>query len=301
MRGVLNLLKPPGMTSHDGVAFVRRVLGEKRVGHTGTLDPAAAGVLPICVGQATRLVEYLQAGTKEYVAEGWFGVETDSGDLLGETVAEGPTGHLTREQIEVVLPEFRGEIDQIPPMHSAIKVDGERLYDLARAGKTAVIPVRRVVISKLECRWFEAGTRPRALFDIECSGGTYIRSLIRDIGRAAGVPATMSFLVRTRSGGFTIDQAQTPEEFRSRPALTSFGEAVSGCAALKVVDDSAALALYQGKLTRCDGIEDFDPEGHSQLILIQDQAASLFALAARVPGEPGLFRAEKVFDLRADF
>ena len=300
MHGVLNLLKPPGMTSHDAVAFVRRILGEKRVGHTGTLDPAAAGVLPICVGQATRLAQYLQAGTKEYVAEALFGVETDSGDLLGQTVREAEAGHLTLATIELALPAFRGAIDQTPPMHSAIKVDGQRLYDLARAGKEAVIPVRRVVISRLECTGFEPGDRPRAFLHLECTGGTYVRSLVRDLGRALDAPATMSFLVRTRSGEFVIGEAQTPEEFRSQPALTSFESAVASCARVKFVDDSAALALYQGKLTPCPeaGAES---EGADGLILIQNTSATLFALAARVPGEPHLLRAEKAFDLRADF
>jgi tRNA pseudouridine55 synthase len=148
------------MTSHDAVAFVRRVLKNKRVGHTGTLDPAAAGVLPICVGQATRLVENLQAGTKEYLAEATFGFETDTLDAVGEVVRECDASNLDLETLRSAMNAFRGEITQTPPLHSAIKVDGQKLYDLARAGRTIEIPTRRVTISKLLVeKWLPANVR----------------------------------------------------------------------------------------------------------------------------------------------
>src|SRR5215216_1077448 len=133
MHGVINLLKPPGMTSHDAVAFVRRALQIKRVGHTGTLDPAAAGVLPVCVGQATRLAEYLQAGRKTYLAEATFGHETDTLDGVGQIVREGDPSGVTLEAISGALVAFLGEIEQVPPEFSAIKREGRKLYDLERA------------------------------------------------------------------------------------------------------------------------------------------------------------------------
>ena len=202
--GVVALLKPPGMTSHDAVAHVRRVLKTKRVGHTGTLDPAATGVLPICVGQATRLVEALQGGAKGYLAEATFGYETDTLDAIGQRVRECDASALTLAQLEGALQGFRGAVEQEPPLYSAIKLDGRKLYEVARerGNSDVVIPKRSVTISVLEVtRFFEANANaeaeananarlalsyPRALVRVECSGGTYIRSLVRDIGRAVG-------------------------------------------------------------------------------------------------------------------
>ncbi|RYG69688.1 tRNA pseudouridine(55) synthase TruB [bacterium] len=308
MHGVLNLLKPPGMTSHDAVAFVRRVLKEKRVGHTGTLDPAAAGVLPICVGQATRIVEYLQSGTKEYIAEATFGFETDTLDAVGTTIRKAPTAQISLEAINAVLDRFRGEIEQVPPLYSAIKVDGQRLYDVGRSGGTAEIPTRKVTISALEVTGFTPGESPTAMIKIECSGGTYIRSLVRDIGKALGSAATMTFLVRTRGGAFKLDEAVSCSEFASNPTLIPFEETLLWCARSAVVNDDGALTLFQGKILKSPkpgelGSVDEGEEQRAQVqppknsILIHNEAKTLFALA--VPSrETGFHRAEKVFDLR---
>ena len=165
-----------------------RATGIRRVGHTGTLDPAAAGVLPICVGQATRLVEYLQAGTKEYVAELTFGYETDTLDAVGTVIRRGDASDVTLERLSQALDGFRGTIEQTPPIYSAIKQGGQKLYELARAGADVddvEIKSRAVTISTLVVSKFTDGgdkTLPRAMLDIECTGGTYIRSLARDIG-----------------------------------------------------------------------------------------------------------------------
>ncbi len=317
--GVLNFLKPPGMTSHDAVAFVRRVLKEKRVGHTGTLDPAAAGVLPICVGQATRLVEDLQAGTKRYIAEASFGRETDSGDLLGEVVRECDATTLQLEPLRAVLDGFRGEITQTPPLHSAIKVGGVKLYDLARQGKEIEIPTRQVTISHLHLSRWQGGENARAMLAIECSGGTYIRSLVRDIGRAANSAATMSFLLRSRSGLFNLENAVSPEEFEREPKLIALREVLDWLAVGVAVDDAAVLALWQGKRL---GNLAFSPVSlaerkkreheHSERtnrpvsiarmrasdgpILVENESGTLFALASRDEG--GVWKADKVFDLR---
>jgi tRNA pseudouridine55 synthase len=249
MHGVINFLKPPGMTSHDAVAFVRRIAGTKRVGHTGTLDPAAAGVLPICIGQATRLVEYLQEGTKEYIAEVTFGQETDTLDAMGEVVSTGDASHVTEQTLCDVLEEFRGTIQQTPPLYSAIKQGGKKLYELARDGvqeSEVEIQSREVTISQLHLTRFVASDvstqEPRAMLHIECSGGTYIRSLVRDIGRALGCGATMTFLVRTRNGFFSIDDARTAEAISNdyRAATLPVTAALALCAATTVTDSTAA-------------------------------------------------------------
>jgi tRNA pseudouridine55 synthase len=196
------------MTSHDVVARVRKLLGQRRVGHTGTLDPLATGVLPICVGQATRVAEYLSEGGKAYRATIRFGVETTTYDAEGEVVREAPVA-LTREDIETVLPEFLGEQEQVPPVYSAIKRDGKPLYKLARAGEDVTAEPRRVRIDALDIM---AWNSPDLTLDIECGKGTYIRSLAFDLGRRLGPGAYLAGLVRTRSGPFTLDQSVTLEK-----------------------------------------------------------------------------------------
>lgn len=254
MHGVLNVLKPPGLTSHDVVGIVRRVVGTKRVGHTGTLDPAAAGVLPICLGQATRLVEYLQAGTKAYTAEITFGYETDTLDAEGKVLYTSDAAHIDLENLRHALDAFRGEIEQTPPLYSALKKDGKKLYELAREGVEGVeIPTRRVTISYLWVSRFvpsDGSTLPRAILKIECSGGTYIRSLIRDIGHALGTFATMTFLVRTHNGAFNLDEAQTLEQIEAhwQSTLIPLTQVLVWCARLVIVDDAAINCLAQGKI-----------------------------------------------------
>lgn len=260
MHGVLNFLKPPGMTSHDAVAFVRRAFNTKRVGHTGTLDPAAAGVLPICIGQATRLVEYLQAGRKTYIAEITFGIETDTLDATGEVVSTGDASHVNLDNLRATLDQFRGTILQTPPMYSAIKRDGKKLYELAREGAdeaTLDIQPRQVEIYALVVpRDFQSSTRSRAMLRIECGSGTYIRSLVRDIGRALGCGATMSFLVRTQNGAFSIDKAHTPEEALSQDenAVIPIKEALRWCVRAVIEDDQATEQLAKGQMARAISI-----------------------------------------------
>jgi tRNA pseudouridine55 synthase len=196
------------MTSHDIVARIRKLLGQKRVGHTGTLDPLATGVLPICVGQATRVAEYLSEGGKAYRATIRFGVETTTYDAEGAIVGEAPVD-LTRVEIEAALPEFLGEQEQAPPVYSAIKRDGKPLYKLARAGEDVTPEPRRVRIDALSIVSWET---PDLTLDVECGKGTYIRSLAFDLGRRLGPGAYLAGLIRTRSGPFTLDQSVTLEE-----------------------------------------------------------------------------------------
>lgn len=209
--GLINVLKPPGMTAHDVVAAMRRRLGTKKVGHAGTLDPVACGVLPVAVGGATRLLPYLESG-KEYLAEIQFGVATATADAEGE-VLEAVDCTLAAADLEGVLPRFRGTIQQRPPMVSAVHYQGKRLYELARAGVVVEdIPLREVTIEVLELvRWYP-GPRPRALVRVACSAGTYIRSLAVDLGAALGVPASLAYLLRTRAGAFRIEDAVTLDE-----------------------------------------------------------------------------------------
>ncbi len=202
------------MTAHDVVAVVRRRLETKGVGHAGTLDPLAAGVLPVAVGAFTRLIPYLEGG-KTYRAEIAFGRSTTTGDAAGDTIATAPAD-FDAEALREVLLRFTGTITQRPPAYSAVHVDGHRAYELARAGVAVDVPTRRVEISRLELLAFwpglARGTGPRALLEVECSAGTYVRSLAEDIGAALGVPAHLAFLLRTRAGAFGVADALLLEE-----------------------------------------------------------------------------------------
>ena len=212
MDGFINVLKPTGLSSHDVIDIVRRIFKQKRVGHAGTLDPAAAGILPVALGRAARLVEYMEGADKSYRAEIAFGYATDTGDVYGEVIESVPHPTLpTEEEMRAVLARFVGEIQQHPPAYSAIKIGGQRAYDLARQGVEVEIEARTVTIHRLELVHVDA-VRRRILIDVGCAKGTYIRSLCTDIGTALGLPATMHFLLRTRVGGFVLTDAYTLEE-----------------------------------------------------------------------------------------
>lgn len=208
MDGIFNINKATGMTSHDVVARVRRLARQKRVGHAGTLDPAASGVLPVCLGQATRVAEYLSESGKAYRATIRFGAVTDTYDAEGTVLREAPV-RLTRERIEAVLPEFLGEQMQRPPIYSALKRDGQRLYALARAGEAVEAEPRPVRIDALRIVSWDS---PDLVLDVECGKGTYIRSLAYDLGERLGPGAHLAALVRTRSGPFTLAHSLTLDE-----------------------------------------------------------------------------------------
>lgn len=217
LEGVLPIHKPVGFTSHDVVAKCRGILKMKRIGHTGTLDPAVTGVLPLCLGRATRMVEYLQEMPKEYVATLVLGIATDTEDLTGEVIERTDHVSVTEEQVRHVLGGFTGTISQIPPMFSAVKKDGKRLYELARMGQVVEREPREVTIHELEFLSIQnEGDHPQITFRALCSKGTYIRTLCVDVGRALGVPATMAKLVRTMSAGFREDQCLTLDEVAQR-------------------------------------------------------------------------------------
>jgi len=204
MLGILLIDKALGGTSHDVVNQVRRRFGTRRVGHAGTLDPLGTGLLVVAVGPATRFLQYLPLEPKEYVAEVTFGRSTDSYDAEGETTEEHPVPSDLLERFEQVSAAFSGLIEQIPPMHSAVKVNGKALYRYARAGQEIERASRRVHIGAMEVLSFDA---PRIQLRIECSGGTYIRTLAQDLGQAIGCGAYLSALHRTRVGKFRVEQA----------------------------------------------------------------------------------------------
>lgn len=215
MEGFLNLNKPAGLTSHDCVARVRRLVRLKRVGHGGTLDPAATGVLPIALGKATRLLQYMQQD-KAYRATIRLGVRTATDDLEGEVVATQSAAGLTLENVKPLLQLFEGKIQQVPPMYSAIQVKGKRLYDLARAGETAQVPERTVEVYQIQVLDWRPGEFPEIEVAIACGSGTYIRAIARDLGTALNTGGTLASLIRTRSSGFDLVNSLTLEELEAQ-------------------------------------------------------------------------------------
>jgi tRNA pseudouridine55 synthase len=211
MDGFLNLNKPQKFTSHDCVAKLRKILQTKKIGHGGTLDPSATGVLPIAVGKATRLLQFLPT-EKAYRGTVKFGIVTATDDMEGEIIQQQSANHLTLAMVKPYLEEFLGKIEQIPPAFSAIKKDGKKMYDLARQGKEVEVPTREVEISQMEVLGWQEGEYPELSLEIHCSAGTYIRSIARDLGAKVGTGATLSSLERTLSCGMTIDKSLTFEE-----------------------------------------------------------------------------------------
>lgn len=290
MFGFLNIDKPSGMTSHDVVAQIRRrakqITGaEVKVGHAGTLDPMATGVLIVCLGAAARLSEYVMASTKRYRARVRLGVTTDTEDAEGETLETRPIDGITEGDIRAALIPFIGEIEQVPPMYSAIKQGGKKLYELARAGKTVEREARHVRIDALELSDWQP---PDFTLDVTCSAGTYIRSLARDIGAALGVGAHLAALTRTGSGGFTLENAVALSDVlaanewgsyimdarRALPHMPTF-----------IADTDAVDALKHGRAIRaaCAGET-----------LVYNDNGTLIALVS-ASGDDGFCKPQKVF------
>ena len=250
--GIVVVDKPAGVTSHDVVDAARRLYRTKRVGHTGTLDPDATGVLVLCLGYATRLAEYLSASRKNYIAEVKFGIESDTQDASGKITREQDASHLTQADLLTLLPRFRGTIEQVPPMVSALHHEGKRLYELAREGITVERDARPVQINGLELLDFAPGTNPIARIEITCSTGTYIRTLAADLGEAAGTGALMQSLRRTWVGDsqrdFNLQAAHTLDELRPKHDDGTLGETVvSLSAALKSWPQAA---MDEAEITR---------------------------------------------------
>lgn len=215
MQGFINLDKQVGFTSHDCVALVRKHLRLKRVGHGGTLDPTATGVLPIALGKATRLLQYLQPD-KAYHATIRLGVVTTTDDLAGEVVASHPVSGLELEQVAAALKQFEGKIEQIPPKYSAIQVQGKRLYDLARTGKEIEVPTRIVEVFKIDVLDWRSGDYPELDVAISCGAGTYIRAIARDLGTILQTGGTLAALKRTQSSGFKLSDSITLDQLKEQ-------------------------------------------------------------------------------------
>lgn len=213
MNGILNVLKPPGMTSHDVVNFIRRETNIKKVGHTGTLDPEAAGVLPICIGKATKAVQYITEKKKKYRANIKFGITTDTQDKYGAIIKEFKASDISHEFLQEIISKFIGKIKQTPPLYSAIKHKGKRLYQYALEGQVVDIKSREVEIYDISI--VDKLSKDEFIIDILCSKGTYIRTLCKDIGEISKYGAHMSQLVRLESGPFTIYDSFTLEEIQS--------------------------------------------------------------------------------------
>ncbi len=296
MHGVLNVNKPSGPTSHDVVAHVRRAAGIKRVGHSGTLDPLASGVLLVCLGKATRIVEYLLDWPKSYRATAVFGIETDSEDSTGATTREAEAAYVTRDLTESILPRFVGKIRQVPPMVSAVHHEGKRLYDLARAGKTVEREPREIEIHSIKLIDFQPGTRPTAVLDVDCSKGTYIRTLCADIGRSLDCGGHMSALVRTAIGRFRAEDAVALDEVdagRFEGALHPIDEVLSDMVSVRLTGEQAEKALHG---TEIPAEEVPDAPAAGSLVRLHDPEGRLLGIGIlRVRAGILVFKPEKMF------
>jgi tRNA pseudouridine55 synthase len=292
--GILSVLKPAGKTSFAVVSMVRRWSGERRVGHAGTLDPDATGVLVVCLGQAARIVEYLAGAGKTYQAEIELGVTTDTYDAAGKVVGRSDPSSVTEEQVSRVLESFRGIIAQVPPMHSAIHHKGKRLYQLAREGVEVEREPRQVNISRLDLLAWQP---PVVTVEVDCSGGTYIRSLAQDIGTALGCGAHLKRLVRLKSGTFNIYDAVPlavlEEAFRGddwQSYIHPIDEVLLDWPAA-ILDEESEVLVTKGSNVELNFAGDTGPAGsHCRAY----SADGLF-LAVLAKTDAGLWHPDKVF------
>lgn len=253
MFGFININKPKGITSHDVVAILRRILKIKQIGHTGTLDPFAEGVLPICIGKATRLIEFLE-DEKAYIGTVQFGKSTDTYDVDGKIINTSEK-QITFEDVENALKDFRGEIEQTPPIYSAIKINGKKLYEYAREGKDVEIKPRKVCIQKLEILSFDEIKQQAELY-IECSKGTYIRSIANDLGLALQAYGYLTKLVRVKAGKFTLRESIELNKLNSKEECLAH-----------LISPLEKLNYPKYELTRAE----FDKVSHGNPIQIESQ------------------------------
>jgi tRNA pseudouridine55 synthase len=279
MNGVININKPSGMTSHDVVQQARRVLGEKRIGHTGTLDPLATGVLVLCIGAATRIARYLEAGEKEYAAVMRLGITTDTLDAEGRVLEKRVYAAPSREALAAAMRKFSGAIMQSPPAYSAVKISGVPSYKLARQGKTEPNKARPVTVHEIRMTAYED---PFVSLAVRCSKGVYIRSLCADIGDAVGAGSHVTSLQRTRSGRFTIAESVTLEELAEMStagtldkAVTTVDEALAGFPAVSVEDAEAGRVSHGNRIACPAACANRD----GALVRLRNQAGRLLAVA----------------------
>lgn len=288
LHGYLVVDKPAGWTSHDVVGRIRRLTGERKVGHAGTLDPAATGVLPVAIGTATRSLEFLSDSSKTYLAEITFGITTDSFDADGTVTAVCSPDELDAELITAGLEAFRGPILQVPPMHSAIKIGGRRLYELARKGEEIEREPRAVVIHEARLLAWDP---PVATVCIDCSKGTYIRSIAHDLGQRLGVGAYLSNLVRVRTGSFDLSDAWTIGELEQTDLISEWERvAVHPDAGASDVD---ALIINENRSVDWSHGKPLAGTGTSGWVRVYDEAGNWRGIALGVP-ESGLWQPHKV-------
>ena len=269
INGILNIYKEKGYTSHDVVARLRRIAGQKKIGHTGTLDPDAEGVLPVCLGRATKVCDMLTDRDKTYEAVLLLGRTTDTQDISGTVLSECSTEDLEPEKVEECILGFAGEYDQIPPMYSALKVNGRKLYELAREGKTVERKSRRVVIRSIRILEMEL---PRVRMEVTCSKGTYIRTLCQDIGERLGTGGCMESLLRTRVGRFQAGDAflvyPGKEEALASLRLKVFADGLQDYRLLKTLEQRKGRPFVTDLLDRF-GYLDFFTYPHDGLSLLR--------------------------------
>ncbi len=289
MNGIININKPKGFTSHDVVARLRRILSTKKIGHTGTLDPDAVGVLPVCVGRATKVAELLTAAEKQYIAQVTLGAETDTQDASGKVLRTAPV-RVGPADIQRAAAQFTGDIEQIPPMYSAIKQDGKKLYELARAGVEVERKPRPVRIAGIEILNLDLAHN-RFTMRVDCSKGTYIRTLCQDMGESLGCYGHMSELCRTRSGRFFLEDAVTLEQVEAAAGQGDFSflQPVD-----RVFEAFPALYLSERKAQKmCNGIRVSTPgmtEGTTYRIY--DEKGSFLTISR---AEDGVLKILKTF------
>jgi len=303
MDGILAIWKPEGWTSHDVVAKVRRLLGMKRVGHTGTLDPMVTGVLPLCLGRATRVVEYVQERPKSYTAVLKLGVATDTEDLTGTIIEQQSSISVTEADVLDALQSFIGQIEQVPPMFSAVKIDGKRLYELAREGKVVERNSRTVTIHQIELLETKLELdQPEITFSVLCSKGTYIRTLCVDLGKKLGVPAAMAKLTRTMSGGISEKSCLTLEQVAElqqagalEQHLIAADEAITHIAKFTIDADSAKKALLGQKLRLTQAFDEEHPMAYSNELIRLYGPNEAFLGIFEIDAEAKLLKPVKVF------
>lgn len=302
MNGLLIVNKPKGITSQQVVGRVRKLLGIKKIGHTGTLDPQVDGVLPLCIGNATRVAEYMLHHNKGYVGEVTFGYSTDTQDATGEIVDRVEDVKLTEELVRSAFSGFLGEIMQIPPAYSAVKVNGKRAYDLARKGEKVVLTPRRVTIYSLEILEMQLQLPlPRVRFAVVCSKGTYVRTLCHDLGQSIGIPSHMSALTRTKSGPFTLQQAHSLEQIEQLSDNGQIGQILLPTSV--AVQEFPVYAVNEQQIRRVlNGMRmTFQLQdkrlAEDDRIRIEDRFGQLLAIyrAVRIDGESVHCKPEKVF------
>lgn len=293
--GIINVYKEKGFTSHDVVAKMRGILRQKKIGHTGTLDPAAEGVLPVCVGKGTRLCDMLTDKDKTYRAVMLLGTETDTQDTTGQVLSVGETEGLTEESVREAILSFVGDYDQTPPMYSALKVNGRKLYELAREGIEVERKARPVKILEIA---IESVNLPEVTMSVTCSKGTYIRTLCHDIGQMLGCGGCMKELTRTRVGRFALKDSLTLADLERLGEEDRIGDAVlpvtavfSECREIRSAGEEMDKLLKNGNPFRFGGVPDIRPEEWFRVYATDGQFIGIYEFTE----EKHMFYPRKIF------